>query len=41
MLGRYERGWHYRGVLANLEGEELDFLRQLARTKGAWLTNDV
>jgi len=30
MLNRYERGWHYRGILADLEGEELDFLRRLA-----------
>jgi hypothetical protein len=41
MLDRYERGWHYRGVLADLEGEELDFLRRLAITKGSWLANDV
>lgn len=41
MLNRYERGWEYRGVLADLEGEELAFLRQLAKMKGSWLQTDV
>ena len=41
MLNRYERGWDYRGVLADLEGEELAFLRQLAKAKGSWLQVDV
>ena len=41
MLDRYERGLHYRGVLADLEGEELDFLHRLAHAKGSWLSNDV
>lgn len=41
MLNRYERGWNYRGVLADLEGEERAFLRQLAIIKGSWLQTDV
>lgn len=41
MLDRYERGWEYRGVLADLEGDELVFVRQLARAKGSWLQTDV
>jgi hypothetical protein len=41
MLNRYERGWKYRGVLADLEGEELEFLRRLANAKGSWLVTDV
>lgn len=41
MLNRYERGWAYRGVLADLEGEERAFLRQLARAKGSWLQVNV
>ena len=41
MLDRYERGWNYRGVLADVEGEELEFLRRLAQAKGSWLITDV
>ena len=36
MLSRYERGWNYRGVLADLEGEELDFVRNLVKKIGSW-----
>jgi hypothetical protein len=32
MLSRYGRGWTYRQLFNNLEGEELNFLRQLAKT---------
>lgn len=41
MLNRYERGWDNRGVLANLENEELAFVRALANTRGSWLTLDL
>lgn len=41
MLCRYERGWRYRGVLADLEGEERAFARQLAKEFGSWIVNDV
>jgi hypothetical protein len=41
MLNRYERGWAYRGVLADLEGEEKVFLQQLAKAKGSWLQVNV
>lgn len=41
VLNRYERGWKYRGVLADLEGEELAFLRKLAQTKGSFLQTEV
>lgn len=41
MLNRYERGWRYRGVLADLEGEELDFVRKLAESNDSWIANDV
>lgn len=37
MLNRYERGWRYRGVLADLEGEELDFVRSLAKKTDSWI----
>jgi len=38
-LARYERGWTYRGVLEDLKGEELDYVRALARTFGSWIQN--
>lgn len=41
MLNRYERGWDYRGTLADLEGQEKVFVRELAIAKGSWLQVDV
>jgi hypothetical protein len=41
MLSRYERGWEYRQLFNNLEGEELDFLRQLSKTYHSWLQADL
>jgi len=41
MLNRYERGWLYKGVLADLEGDEKLFLHRLARAKGSWLQVNV
>ncbi len=41
MLNRYERGWKYRGVLADLEGEELDFVRNLVKKTDSWIVCDV
>jgi len=41
MLNRYERGWNYRGVLEDIQGEELQFLHQLAKTRGSWLVGNV
>lgn len=37
MLSRYERGWSYRNLFSNLEGEELRFLKELARRYNSWL----
>ncbi|MBD2597152.1 hypothetical protein H6G74_22900 [Nostoc spongiaeforme FACHB-130] len=37
MLSRYERGWQYRQLFNNLEGEELNFLKTLARRYHSWL----
>ncbi|MDF2387018.1 hypothetical protein JMG10_36490 [Nostoc ellipsosporum NOK] len=37
MLSRYERGWEYRKLFNNLEGEELNFLKGLARRYDSWL----
>ena len=41
MLNRYERGWKYRGVLADLEGEELEFVRNLVKKHNSWIAADV
>ncbi|MBR8839306.1 MAG: nucleotidyl transferase AbiEii/AbiGii toxin family protein [Stigonema ocellatum SAG 48.90 = DSM 106950] len=37
MLRRYERGWHYRGVLGELSAEEAAFVRELSRCYGSWI----
>lgn len=41
MLSRYERGWRYRKLFDNLEGEELDFLTELTRRYQSWLQSDL
>lgn len=41
MLSRYERGWRYRTLFNNLEGEELEFLRELAKYYHSWLQVEV
>jgi hypothetical protein len=37
MLSRYERGWKYRKLFGNLEGEELSFVKELAKRYHSWL----
>ncbi len=37
MLSRYERGYSYRQLFNNLEGEELKFLQKLAKQYSSWL----
>ncbi len=37
MLSRYERGYSYRQLFNNLEGEELKFLQKLAKRYNSWL----
>lgn len=41
MLSRYERGWRYRKTFNNLEGEELNFLKELAREHHSWLQAEL
>ncbi len=41
MLNRYERGWDYRGALADLVGQERAFVRELATLKQSWIMLDV
>lgn len=41
MLSRYERGWDNKGVLADLDGDEKNFVAELAKAKGSWIQVDV
>lgn len=41
ILDRYERGWGYRGILADINPEEQLFILNLARAKGSWLQTCV
>lgn len=41
MLERYERGWRYRGVVADLDPEEREFVKRIATHFGSWIINDV
>lgn len=38
MLCRYERGWRYRGVVADLGEEERQFVRDLEQRYGSWIS---
>lgn len=37
MLRRYERGWHYLGIMGELSAEEAAFVRQLSQRYGSWI----
>ncbi|OCR02405.1 hypothetical protein BCD67_22300 [Oscillatoriales cyanobacterium USR001] len=37
MLRRYERGWHYRGILAAIDPTEAQFVQKLAQLYNSWL----
>ena len=37
MLSCYERGWKYLNIFNNLEGEELNYLREIAKYYQSWL----
>lgn len=41
MLSRYERGWRYHDIYNNLYGEELNFLKEIARRYKSWLLTDL
>lgn len=41
MLSSYERGWRYRQLFNNLEGEELNFLKKLAKKYNSWLQTEL
>jgi len=41
VLGVYERGWIFNGVLANLSGAEARYVRALANRYGSWIARQV
>jgi hypothetical protein len=41
MLSRYEQGWKYWQLFDKPEGEELNFLRKLAKYYQSWLQTDL
>jgi len=41
ILQIYERGWRYRGVMADTSDTEQQFIRDLAREYHSWLSNDI
>jgi len=41
MLSCYERSWSYRNLFNQLEGEELNFLKELVKYYNSWLQTDL
>ncbi len=41
ILNLYERGWIYKGILAELSIHESAFLKKLAKAKRSWLVNEL
>ena len=41
VLGLYERGWIFRGVLASLDGAEARYVRALATRYNSWIARQV
>ncbi|BAZ06528.1 hypothetical protein [Calothrix sp. NIES-3974] len=41
MLSTYERGWRYHHIFNNLEGEELNFLKEIASKYRSWLVVEL
>ncbi|MCG8614400.1 MAG: hypothetical protein MI864_28140 [Pseudomonadales bacterium] len=41
VIGVYERGWIFKGVLANLEGDEARYVRTLATKYNSWIARQV
>lgn len=41
ILDRYERGWDYKGVLADIAPQERQYIADLAKAKGSWLQVSV
>lgn len=41
VLGLYERGWIFNGVLANLDGAEARYVKSLASRHNSWIARQV
>ncbi|BAW96550.1 hypothetical protein NIES970_14830 [[Synechococcus] sp. NIES-970] len=41
MLSRYERGWRYKNIYTPPQGEELKFVKKLARRYHSWLQTQL
>lgn len=41
VLGLYERGWIFKGVLGNLGGDEARYVRALATRYNSWIARQV
>lgn len=41
LIGVYERGWIFRGVLAKLDGDEAKYVRALANKHNSWIARQV
>jgi len=41
VLGLYERGWIFNGVLGNLDGAEARYVRALATRYNSWIARQV
>ncbi len=41
VLGVYERGWIFKGVLSSLEGAEARYVRALATKYNSWIARQV
>ncbi|HET8850692.1 MAG TPA: hypothetical protein VFM78_12515 [Marinobacter sp.] len=41
VLGLYERGWIFKGVLSDLDGAEARYVRALATRYNSWISRQV
>jgi hypothetical protein len=41
LLGLYERGWIFKGVLTSLGGAEARYVRALANRYNSWIARQV
>lgn len=41
VLGLYERGWIFKGVIANMDNQEARYVRALATKYNSWIARQV
>lgn len=41
VLGLYERGWIFKGVIANMDDQEARYVRALANKYNSWIARQV